>query len=62
MDNLKRGRWTQAELKDLKKWFPHISSLDCARDLCRPYQAVRKMASRLRLKKTRKYMRSIGRG
>ena len=62
VDNLKRGRWTPAELRDLKRWFPNMRSEECARDLCRPYQAVRKMASRLGLKKTKKYMKTLGRG
>jgi hypothetical protein len=61
MDNLIRGRWTPADIRTLKKLFPHSDSGEVAAAMNRPYQAVRKMASRMGLRKTRKYMRSIGR-
>lgn len=53
------SRWTREEIRDLKKWFPNMSCENCARDLGRPVTAVKKMASRLGLRKSKRYLRAL---
>lgn len=60
-DNLYRGPWTKTNLRDLKTFFPHKSTRDVSYILNRPELAVKKKASRLGLKKSKKYLKSIGR-
>lgn len=58
---LTKGAWTKDDLKLLKKLFANIATADVAAKLGRPTEAVKKKASRMGLRKTRKYMKSLGR-
>ena len=58
---LVRGSWSKDDLKQLKKLFPNHPTADVASNLGRPTEAVKKKASRMGLKKSRKYMKSLGR-
>lgn len=53
--------WTPAEVKLLRQQFPTNPTSKIAAQLRRKTDAVKKKASRMRLKKSRKYLRSIGR-
>jgi DNA-directed RNA polymerase specialized sigma24 family protein len=59
---LTKGVWTKTDLATLKKAFGNCSTADVAAKLGRPLDAVKKKASRMGLKKTRKYMKTLGRG
>lgn len=59
--NLYRGPWERDDLRKLKKLFPKYSTADVAEELGRPTEATKKRASRLGLKKSKKYMRKLGR-
>ena len=59
---LKKGVWTKADLAKLKKLFGNSSTADVAKKLGRPLDAVKKKASRLGMSKTKKYMKTLGRG
>lgn len=62
-------KWTAAEIKALKKTWPngtpaevHLAVFDASgRIEIRKWDCVKKKASRLCLKKTKKYMRTLGR-
>lgn len=56
-----KGSWTREDVKELKKLFPNRPTAEVARKLGRPTEAVKKKASRMGLKKSRKYMKSLGR-
>ncbi len=56
-----RGTWSKDDLKDLKKLFPDRPTAEVAASLGRPTEAVKKKASRMGLKKSRRYMKSLGR-
>ena len=56
-----KGSWTRDDVKQLKKLFPDRPTAEVAAALGRPTEAVKKKASRMGLKKSRKYMRSLGR-
>jgi len=58
---LKRGAWSKGEVKLLRKNFGSHSTKDVAKALCRPLDAVKKKASRLGLRKTKRYLKSLGR-
>lgn len=58
---LKKGLWTKDDLKLLKKMFANSATADVAAKLGRPTEAVKKKASRMGLRKTKKYMKSLGR-
>ncbi len=58
---LVKGLWSKDDLKQLKKLFPNRPTADVATDLGRPTEAVKKKASRMGLKKSKKYMKSLGR-
>ncbi len=53
--------WTKEELKDLKRLYPRLANVELAEQFGRPVTALRKKASRLGLRKSRRYMKSIGR-
>lgn len=53
--------WTPAEVKLLRQQFPTNPTSKIAAQLRRKTDAVKKKASRMRLKKSKKYLRSIGR-
>lgn len=56
-----KGSWTRDDVKQLKKLFPDRPTSEVAASLGRPTEAVKKKASRMGLKKSRRYMRSLGR-
>ena len=57
-----KGLWTKDDLKLLKKLFPSKPTAAIATALGRPNDAVKKKASRLGLRKAKKYMKTLGRG
>ena len=57
----KKGTWTKEDIKTLKKEFPSHTTEWVASLLMRPLEAVKKKASRMGLRKSAKYMRTIGR-
>lgn len=56
-----KGKWTRQDIRDLKKLFPSTPTAEVARALDRPYEAVKKKASRLGLRKSRRRMKQLGR-
>ena len=56
-----RGLWSQKDLNLLKKEFPENPTAKIAVKLHRQTDAVKKKAARMGLKKSRKYLKSIGR-
>lgn len=56
-----KGTWLKHEVKQLKKVFPHISTKEVAEKLSRAVKSVQAKASKLSLKKTKKYLKSLGR-
>jgi hypothetical protein len=56
-----KGSWTRDDVKQLKRLFPDRPTAEVAAELGRPTEAVKKKASRMGLKKSRRYMRSLGR-
>lgn len=56
-----KGTWTTDDLKLLKKQFPSVATADVAAQLGRPVDAVKKKASRMGLRKSKKYMKTLGR-
>jgi len=57
-----KGTWTAEDLKVLKKLFANNPTAMVAEELGRDLDPVKRKASRLGMKKTKKYMKSIGRG
>jgi len=58
---LVKGLWSKDDLKQLRKLFPNRPTADVASNLGRPTEAVKKKASRMGLRKSKKYMKSLGR-
>ena len=58
---LTKGLWTKDDLKLLKKLFTSNPTADVAAKLGRPTEAVKKKASRMGLRKSKKYMKTLGR-
>lgn len=58
---LTKGLWTKGELSQLRKLFPNNPTAKIAAKLGRPTDAVKKKASRMGLRKSKKYMKSLGR-
>ena len=56
-----KGLWTKGELSLLKKLFPNNPTAKIAARLKRPTDAVKKKASRMGLRKSKKYMKTLGR-
>ena len=56
-----KGSWTKDDVKELKKLFPNRPTAEVAASLGRPTEAVKKKASRMGLRKSRKYMKGLGR-
>ena len=56
-----KGLWTKSELSVLKKLFPNNPTAQIAARLKRPTDAVKKKASRMGLRKSKKYMKTLGR-
>ncbi len=58
---LLKGTWTKSEINLLKKEFPNNPTAKIAAQLGRPTDAVKKKASRMKLRKSKKYLKSLGR-
>lgn len=58
---LTKGIWTKADVSILRKLFPSNPTAKIAAKLGRPTDAVKKKASRMGLRKSKKYMKSLGR-
>ena len=58
---LVKGVWTGNDLKLLRKLFASTATADVASKLNRPTEAVKKKASRMGLKKSKRYMKTLGR-
>lgn len=58
---LKKGLWTKSELSLLKKLFPNNPTAEVSAKLGRPNDAVKKKASRMGLRKSKRYLKSLGR-
>ena len=58
---LKSGAWSTDEVKLLKQMFRSISTAGVAKKLRRKVPSVQAKATQLGLKKTKKYLKSIGR-
>jgi len=56
-----RGTWSTKELNTLKKLFPNTPTAEVAKKVNRKTDAVKKKASRMGLKKNKRYLKSIGR-
>ena len=56
-----KGLWSPSEIKLLRKLFSNTPTADIAKELGRPTDAVKKKASRMGLRKTKRYLKSIGR-
>lgn len=56
-----KGLWTKAEVSLLRKLFPTNPTSKIAKQLGRKTDAVKKKASRIGLRKSKKYLKSIGR-
>ena len=59
---LKKGLWSKGELNLLKKLFPNNPTAKISARLGRPNDAVKKKASRMGLGKSKRYLKSLGRG
>ncbi len=59
---LVKGAWTKEDLQLLKKQFSNKPTAAIAAALGRPNDAVKKKASRMGLRKAKKYMKTLGRG
>ena len=55
-----KGLWTTREVNLLKKMFPTNPTAKIAKSLGRPMDAVKKKASRMKLRKSKRYLKSIG--
>ena len=60
MARRKTGRWSKDEVAVLKKMFANTSTQNVAAKLNRELASVQAKAWQLGLKKTRKYLKSIG--
>jgi hypothetical protein len=58
---LKKGVWTKSDLATLKKLFVNNPTAEISAKLGRPNDAVKKKASRMGLRKSKRYMKSLGR-
>ena len=56
-----KGLWSKSEVSLLKKLFPNNPTAKIAARLGRPTDAVKKKASRMGLRKSKRYMKSLGR-
>ena len=58
---LVKGLWSKSEISLLKKLFQNNPTAKVAAQLGRPTEAVKKKASRMGLKKSKKYLKLLGR-
>ena len=56
-----KGIWSKGEVSLLRKLFPSNPTARIAAELGRPTDAVKKKASRMGLRKSKRYMKSLGR-
>ncbi len=56
-----RGTWSTKDVNLLRKNFANTPTVKLAKKLRRKVDAVKKKASRMGLKKSRRYLKSIGR-
>lgn len=56
-----KGLWSKADINLLKKLFGNNPTAAIAKKLGRPTDAVKKKASRMGLRKSKKYMKTLGR-
>jgi hypothetical protein len=56
-----KGLWSKSEVSLLKKLFPNNPTANVAARLGRSTDTVKKKASRMKLKKSKKYLKSLGR-
>ncbi len=56
-----KGLWSRGELSLLKKLFPNNPTAEISAKLGRPNDAVKKKASRMRLRKSKRYLKTLGR-
>jgi hypothetical protein len=56
-----KGLWSKSEVSLLKKLFPNNPTAQIAAKLGRATDAVKKKASRMGLRKSKKYMKTLGR-
>lgn len=56
-----KGLWSKSETSLLRRLFPTNPTATIAAKLGRPTDAVKKKASRMRLRKSKKYLKSLGR-
>jgi len=57
-----KGLWSASDIKLLKKLFANNPTAELAAKLRRKTDAVKKKASRMGLRKSKRYMKSLGRG
>ena len=57
---LTRKRWTIGEIKYLKKTFRNTSTAEVAKKMKRTFASVQAKANVLGLRKTKRYLKSIG--
>ncbi|MHC4173636.1 MAG: hypothetical protein ACYTBX_02305 [Planctomycetota bacterium] len=58
---LVKGLWSKSEVKLLRKLFSNNPTAQIAAELGRSNDTVKKKASRMGLRKSRKYLKSLGR-
>jgi hypothetical protein len=58
---LVKGLWSKSEVSLLRKLFPNNPTAKVAARLGRSTDTVKKKASRMKLKKSKKYLKSLGR-
>lgn len=56
-----KGLWSTRDVNLLKKHFPNTPTAKLAKKLGRKVDAVKKKASRMGLRKSKRYLKSIGR-
>jgi 3-phosphoglycerate kinase len=56
-----KGLWSKSEVNTLRRLFANNPTAKIAAQLGRPTEAVKKKASRMKLKKSKKYLKSLGR-
>jgi hypothetical protein len=58
---LVKGVWSKADINTLTRLFPDHATAEIAGKLGRPTEAVKKKASRMGLRKSKRHMKSLGR-
>jgi len=56
-----RGTWSAKDLATLKKLFPNKPTAEIAKKVGRKIDAVKKKASRMGIKKSKRYLKTLGR-